>query len=137
MVRLHPEHPVPEDPEQGPENHDFGELMLKSGELLYKKHVVVEDELDSYANIAAEFLPTFEITSQTDPLFSFLRFYIWLTKIIPRIPTNLVKFDPETEFKKLFPFAIAPRMPSSSRLLLCTQLRSVKTRQMTNPLMPR
>lgn len=106
IVRLHPEHSVPEEPEQGPENHDFGELMLKSGELLYKKHVFVEDELDAYANIAAEFLPTFEITSQTDPLFSFLRFYIWLTKIIPRIPTNLLKFDPETEFKKLYPFAI-------------------------------
>jgi len=43
--------------------------MLKAGELLYKKHVVVEEELDGYANIAAEFLPTYEIASATDPLF--------------------------------------------------------------------
>jgi len=105
-VRLQMEHYVPEVPENGPENDQFGELMLKAGELLYKKHVVVEDELDGYANIAAEFLPTYEIASATDPLFSFLRFYIWLTKIIPRIPTNLLKFDLEAEFQKLFPFPI-------------------------------
>jgi hypothetical protein len=105
-VRLQTEHSVPEVPENGPENDQFGELMLKAGELLYKKHVVVEDELDGYANIAAEFLPTYEIASATDPLFSFLRFYIWLTKIIPRIPTNLLKFDLEVEFQKVFPFPI-------------------------------
>jgi hypothetical protein len=59
--------PVPEIPENGPENDQFGEL-------LYRKHVIVEDELDGYANIAAEFLPTYEIASATDPMFSFLRF---------------------------------------------------------------
>jgi len=48
-VRLQPVDPVPEIPENGPENDQFGELILKSGELLYKKHVVVEDELDGYA----------------------------------------------------------------------------------------
>lgn len=105
-VRLQPLHPVPEIPENGPANDQFGELMLKSGELLYKKHVVVEDELDGYANIAAEFLPTYEIASPTDPIFSFLRFYIWLTKIIPRISANLLKFDLEAEFHKVFPFPI-------------------------------
>jgi hypothetical protein len=68
-IRLKPEHPVPEESSQGPENDQFGELMLKSGELLYKKHVVVDDELAGYANIAAEFLPTYEITSPTDPLY--------------------------------------------------------------------
>ena len=105
-VRMQTEHPVPETPENGPENDQFGELMLKAGELLYKKRVVVLDELDGYANMAAEFLPTYEIASATDPLFSFLRFYIWLTKIIPRIPTNLLKFDLEAEFQKVFPFPI-------------------------------
>ncbi len=105
-VRLQPQHPLPEIPENGPQNNQFGELMLKSGELLYKKHVVVENKLDGYANIAAEFLPSYEITSPTDPIFSFLRFYIWLTKIIPRIPANLLKFDLEAEFQKLFPFPI-------------------------------
>jgi len=105
-VRLQPQHPLPEIPENGPQNNQFGELMLKSGELLYKKHVIVEDKLDGYANIAAEFSPSYEITSPTDPIFSFLRFYIWLTKIIPRIPVNLLKFDLEAEFQKLFPFPI-------------------------------
>jgi hypothetical protein len=81
-------------------------LMLKSGELLYKEHVVVENELDSYANIAAEFLPSYEITSPTDPMFSFLRFYIWLTKIIPRVPKHILTFDLEAEFQNLFPFSI-------------------------------
>jgi hypothetical protein len=105
-LRLLPLHPVPEIPENGPENDQFGELLLKSGELLYKKHVVVEEELDIYANLAAEFLPAYEIGSSTDPLFSFLRFYIWLTRIIPRIPTNLIKFDLQVEFQKVFPFSI-------------------------------
>jgi hypothetical protein len=105
-VRLRPQHPLPEIPDKGPQNDQYGELMLKSGELLYKKHVIVQGEPDGYANIAAEFLPSYEITSPTDPIFSFLRFYIWLTKIIPRIPVNLLKFDLETEFQKLFPFPI-------------------------------
>jgi hypothetical protein len=51
-------------------------------------------------------LPTYEIASATEPLFSFVRFYIWLTKIIPRIPTNLLKFNLEAEFQKVFPFPI-------------------------------
>jgi hypothetical protein len=105
-IRLQPVNPVPEIPQNGPENDEFGELMLKSGELLYKKHVIVHDELEGYANIAAEFLPTYEIASATEPAFSFLRFYIWLTKIIPRIPASLLKFDIETEFKKVFSFPI-------------------------------
>jgi len=105
-LRLRAQHPLPEIPENGPQNNQFGELMLKSGELLYKKHVVVQDELDGYANLAAEFLPTYEITSPTDPLFGFVRFYIWLTKIIPRIPVDLLKFDLEAEFQKVFPFPI-------------------------------
>jgi hypothetical protein len=105
-VRLQALHPVPELPQDGPQNEQFGELMLRSGELLYKKHAVVEDELDGYANIAAEFLPVYEITSPTEPFVSFVRFYIWLVKIIPRIPQNLLKFDLESEFQKVFPFPI-------------------------------
>jgi hypothetical protein len=105
-VRLNPKQPVPEIPQNGPQNNQFGELMLNSGELLYKKYVAVEDELDSYANLAAVFAPSYEFTSPTDPMFSFLRFYIWLTKIIPRIPMRLLKFDHEAEFQKLFRFPI-------------------------------
>lgn len=105
-VRLQPPNAVPEIPDNGPQNNQYGEMMFKSGESLYKKHVIVQDELDGYASIAAEFLPSYEITSPTDPMLSFLRFYIWLTKIIPRIPAKLLKFDLEAEFQKLFPFSI-------------------------------
>jgi len=105
-IRLQPAATVPELPENGPQNNQYGELLFKSGELLYKKHVVVHDELDGYANLAAEFLPTYEITSATEPMFTFVRFYIWLTKIIPRIPPNLLRFDIEAEFQKAFPFPI-------------------------------
>lgn len=105
-VRLIRKGDVPEDPNLGPQNQQFGELMLKAGELLYKKHVVVHDEFDGLANIAAEFLPTYENDCPTDPIFNLLRFYIWLTRIIPRVPAHLRKFDPEVEFKKVFPFPI-------------------------------
>jgi hypothetical protein len=105
-IRMQVESPVAEIPTNGPQNDQFGELMLKSGELLYQPHVIVEDELDGYANIVAEFLPSFEFGLKNDPLFTFLRFYIWLTVIIPRIPPQLLKFDLQTEFGKLFPFQI-------------------------------
>lgn len=105
-IRLRLPLPVPEIPGNGPLNDQYGELVLKSGELLYKRHVVVQSELDGYANIAAEFLPNYEITSPTEPLFSFLRFYIWLTRIVPRVPNNLLKFDVAAEFQKAFPFPI-------------------------------
>ena len=47
-------------------------------------------------------------TAGTHPIsaFCFLRFYIWLKKISPRIPTNLLKLDLEAEFQKVFPFPI-------------------------------
>lgn len=105
-IRLQALPAVPEIPENGPLNHQYGELILKSGELLYKKYVAVEDELDGYANIAAAFLPNYEITSPAEPLFSFLRFYVWLVKIIPRIQKNVLKFDLEAEFQKVFPFPV-------------------------------
>jgi hypothetical protein len=105
-VRLKSVHHVPEVPGNGPQNDQFGELMLKSGELLYKKYVAVKDELDGYANIAAEFLPVYEITSPTEPLLTFARFYVWLVRVIPRIPKDVLKFDIEKEFQKVFPFPV-------------------------------
>src|SRR5271170_7851448 len=39
-------------------------------------------------------------------VFSFLRFYVWLTVIIPRIPNQLLKFDLQTEFSKIISFQI-------------------------------
>jgi hypothetical protein len=103
VIRLQPS--PPEDL-PGPENHELGEFMLRAGELLYKPHVVVQDKLGAMANLAAEFLPIYELDSPTDPMFVFLRFYILLTIIIDRLPSHLRLFDAEKEFQKLFPFPL-------------------------------
>ena len=57
-------------------NNILGELVLRSGELLYKPHTVVADPLDAMANLAAEFLPVYEMDSPTDPAILLLRVYI-------------------------------------------------------------
>ena len=103
VIRLQPS--PPEDL-AGPENQELGEFMLRAGELLYKPHVVVQDKLSAMANLVAEFLPTYELDSPTDPMFAFLRFYIFLTIIIDRLPSHLLLFDAEKEFQKLFPFPL-------------------------------
>jgi len=103
VIRLQPS--PPEDL-PGPENHELGEFMLRAGELLYKPHVVVQGKLFAMANLAAEFLPIYELDSPTDPMFTFLRFYIFLTIIIDRLPPHLRLFDAEQEFQKLFPFPL-------------------------------
>jgi hypothetical protein len=85
----------------------LGALLLGAGELLYKKHVAdLPDDLDGMANLIAEFLPTFEIDSITDPFLLFLRFYIYLTIIIPRLPLHLRVFDVAAEFEKVFGFTL-------------------------------
>ncbi len=85
----------------------LGALLLGAGELLYKKHVPdLPDELDVLANLVADFLPTFEIDSITDPFLLFLRFYIYLTVIIPRLPLHLRTFDVALEFEKVFGFSL-------------------------------
>ena len=103
VIRLKPS--PPEDI-PGPENQELGEFMLRAGELLYKPHVVVQDKLGAMANLAAEFLPTYELDSPTDPMFVFLRFYIFLWIIIDRLPLHLRLFDVEKEFQKHFPFPL-------------------------------
>lgn len=103
VIRL--EHSASGDP-SGPENRELGEFMLRAGELLYKPHVVVQDELAAMANLVAEFLPTYELDSQTDPIFAFMRFYVFLTIIAGRLPQHLRLFDPESEFRKVFPFPL-------------------------------
>jgi len=87
-------------------NHMLGEILLRAGELLYKPHVQLADEYDAMANLIAEFLPTYEITSPMDPFFQFLRFYIFLTKIIPKMAAHLKLFDVNVEFEKLFGFSL-------------------------------
>lgn len=84
----------------------LGGLLLAAGELLYKPHVKPSDDLDIMANLVAEFLPTYEIGSITEPLMLFLRFYIFLTVIIPQLPDNLKTFDVGARFEKLFGFPL-------------------------------
>jgi hypothetical protein len=85
----------------------LGGLLLGAGELLYKKHIAdLPDELDVMANLVADFLPTFEIDSITDPFLLFLRFYIYLKIIIPRLPEHLRIFDVAQEFEKVFGFPL-------------------------------
>ena len=85
----------------------WARLLLGAGELLYKKHVAnLPDELDVMANLVADFLPIFEIDSITDPFLLFLRFYIYLTVIIPRLPAHLRVFDVAAEFEKVFGFPL-------------------------------
>jgi hypothetical protein len=85
----------------------LGGLLLGAGELLYKKNAAnLPDELDRMANLVAGFLPVFEIDSITDPFLLFLRFYIYLNVIIPRLPVRLRTFDVAEEFEKVFGFPL-------------------------------
>jgi hypothetical protein len=84
----------------------LGGLLLAAGELLYKPAVKLSDELDVMANLVAEFLPTYEIGSITEPLMLFLRFYIFLTIIIPQLPDNLRTFDVDARFEQCFGFPL-------------------------------
>ena len=84
----------------------LGGLLLAAGELLYKPHIRLSDDLDAMANLVAEFLPTYEIGSITEPLMLFLRFYIFLTVIIPQLPDALRTFDIDAQFEQCFGFPL-------------------------------
>jgi hypothetical protein len=84
----------------------LGGLLLAAAELLYKPHVKPSDDLDVMANLVAEFLPTYEIGSITDPIMLFLRFYIFLTIIIPQLPAHLKTFEVEALFEQQFGFPL-------------------------------
>lgn len=81
-------------------------LLLAAAELLYKPHVKPSDDLDVMANLVAEFLPTYEIGSITDPIMLFLRSYIFLTIIIPQLPAHLKTFEVEALFEQQFGFPL-------------------------------
>jgi hypothetical protein len=87
-------------------NVAIGELLFRAGELLYEQHVKPTDELDRLANLISQFLPIYEIDSPTEAFIQFLRFYIFLTINIPRLPAELKTFDVEAEFEKQFGFPL-------------------------------
>jgi hypothetical protein len=85
----------------------FGELLLAAGELLRKDRAPgAEEGLDTMADIIANFLPTYEIDTVTDAFILFLRFHIYLTIIIPRLPASKRVFDVPLEFEKVFGFPL-------------------------------
>jgi hypothetical protein len=97
-------------PEDGSQVPDIGldALLLGAGELLYAKHESnLTDDLDMMANLVADFIPIYEIGSITDPFLLFLRFYIYLTIIIPTMPGHLKRgFVVEDLFEREFGFPL-------------------------------
>lgn len=96
---------APESPAFG-ENNEFGELLLRAGEMLYKPYGRLEDDLDEKANLIATFLPIYELGLPTDPIMLFLRFYIFLTINIPRLPDSVRTFDVSALFEEQFGFSL-------------------------------
>lgn len=88
------------------ENWELGELLLRAGELLYAPHPDVTEELDHMADLLARFLPVYEIDSPTDPFLPLMRFYIFLTINIPRLPDKERSFDVKDLFEKQFCFPL-------------------------------
>ncbi len=84
----------------------LGELMLRAGELLYEPHPKPTDELDVLANLISQFLPIYEMDSPTEAFITFLRFHIFLTINIPRLPPELRTFDIASLFEKRFGFPL-------------------------------
>ena len=55
----------------------LGELLIRSGEALYRPLVKIEGEMEKLANYVALFLPYYELNGPSDALMNFLRFYIF------------------------------------------------------------
>jgi hypothetical protein len=88
------------------ENFDVGELLLRASELMYLKHPDQPDPFDQLANRISQFLPIYEIDLPNDPFMLQLRFYIFLTVIIPRLPPEKRIFDIDKLFKDHFGFEL-------------------------------
>lgn len=82
-----------------------GELLFRAGELLYRPYVKVVDPMDELANKIVCFLPYYEIDAVNAPPMVFLRFYVWLMAIIPRLPEHL-RWDVAGLFEKQFGFTL-------------------------------
>jgi hypothetical protein len=86
----------------------LGEFLLAAGDMLYRdRDPNAQEGLDQMADVIANFLPTYEIDCITDPFILFLRFHIYLTIIIPRLPANRRPFNVDAEFERAFGFPLA------------------------------
>jgi hypothetical protein len=88
------------------ENHQVGEHLLRAAELMYRKHPDQPDHLDQIANRISQFLPIYEIDSPNDPFMVQLRFYIFLTVNIQRLPNERKIFDVDQLFRDRFGFEL-------------------------------
>ncbi len=97
---------LPSDGLETVPDQQLGELLLRSGEALYKPLVKVEGQMEQLANYIALFLPYYELNGPGDPIMSFLRFYIFLTVNISRLPQELKNFDVFALFENEFGFSL-------------------------------
>jgi hypothetical protein len=98
---------TPDDTLPAIENHELGELLLRTAELLMFSHQKPTDPLDAAANLVAQFVPVYELDSPTDPFTQLMRIYIMLTVNIPRLAAKgPLLFDVAAEFEKVFGFPL-------------------------------
>lgn len=98
-----------DEPDVPPEidESELGRLLLIAGEMLYLPYRKRPGYLDEIANLIATFLPIYEISRIVDPAALFLRFYIFLTVNIPRLPDDKRQlFDVPAVFQEHFGFSI-------------------------------
>jgi hypothetical protein len=91
-----------------PPVHDsvLGELLFRAGELLYTPYVNVSDPMDELVNKIVTFLPYYEIDGVNAPPMQFLRFYILLEVIVPRLADHLKLYDVPKLFEEQFRFPL-------------------------------
>jgi hypothetical protein len=97
--------PAPDETLPAIEDHELGEILLRAGELLYTPPATFSEELnklDKLANELAQFLPIYEIDLPTDPFLPLLRFYIFVTVNVARLPEADKLFDVYEEFERAF-----------------------------------
>ncbi|MGA2898179.1 MAG: hypothetical protein ABSE27_11375 [Acidobacteriaceae bacterium] len=102
VMRLEPK--IPD--EAFVEDANIGKLLLGAAELMHFQHIDMSEELDSIARVVAEFLPVSEVDSLNDAFSLFLRFYICLRMMIPRLPAHKRLFDVDVEFEQAFGFPL-------------------------------
>ena len=86
---------------------DMGPLLLMAGELLYVPYKKHADRLDEMVNTICTFLPLYEIDTVIEPVANYLRFYIFLTVNVGRLPTHKRDlFDLPNLFESKFGFSV-------------------------------
>jgi hypothetical protein len=89
------------------DDRDLGGLLLRAAEMLYMPYAKLDDPREELLNILTTFLPVYELDQRMDPLAAFLRFYIFLTINIERLPPQKrLMFDVHAMFEQQFGFTL-------------------------------